>query len=90
MTDYKDKLAIIFSALSDLKRLTIIEMLARKEMNCTEIADALNVSLPTVTHHLDILIRAGVVEKRREGTWKYGILRYDVIEDALKTLRKHL
>ncbi len=90
MANYKDNLALIFGALSDSKRLTIIEMLARKEMNCTELADALKVSLPTLTHHLDILIRAEIVEKRREGIWKYGILHYEVIEGALKTLRKHL
>jgi ArsR family transcriptional regulator len=79
-------LAEIFFAISDVNRLKIIEMLAKSEMNCSELKNRLEVSLPTVTHHLDILIRAGIVEKRRDGVWKYGVLHPETIKEAFKNL----
>lgn len=85
-----DNLTDVFFALSDSNRLKIIQMLAEKEFSCGELASALKVSLPTVTHHLDILIRVGIVEKRREGVWKYGVLRPQVIDEAFEKLKNNL
>ena len=56
-----------FKALSDETRQTILKMLERKEMCVCEILQAFEVSQPTISHHLDILKRAGLIESNRKG-----------------------
>jgi ArsR family transcriptional regulator, arsenate/arsenite/antimonite-responsive transcriptional repressor len=84
------ELAKIFFALSDPKRLEIIHLLGKQEMNCSELSQILNVSLPTVTYHLKILINAGIVEERKSGSWKYGVLRTEVLENAFEMIKCHV
>jgi DNA-binding transcriptional ArsR family regulator len=56
-----------FKALSDETRQSILKMLERKQMCVCEIAQAFDVSQPTISHHLDILKRAGLIESKRKG-----------------------
>lgn len=86
----KKELAAVFFALADQNRLQIIALLSQRSMNCSEIKDVLGVSLPTVTYHLDILIRVGIVEQFREGTWKYGVLQPRKIDEAFHKLQQLL
>lgn len=85
----REKLAEIFFALSDPKRLEIVGMLAKKRMNCSELKDVLDVALPTITYHLKILIQVGIVEEARDGSWKYGVLHPEVIEKAFKEMNNN-
>ncbi|MCX7680667.1 MAG: metalloregulator ArsR/SmtB family transcription factor [Anaerolineae bacterium] len=55
-------------ALADETRQRILEMLLEEDEKCvTDIVAALHVSQPTVSHHLSILRRLGLVTSRREG-----------------------
>jgi SPP1 gp7 family putative phage head morphogenesis protein len=56
-----------FKALSDETQHSILKMLERKQMCISEIAQAFQVSQPTISHHLDILKRAGLIESKRKG-----------------------
>jgi DNA-binding transcriptional ArsR family regulator len=57
---------------SDDRRLLALELLRRrKELCACEIQAALGLSHPTVSHHMGILVRAGLVRARREGKWLY-------------------
>lgn len=68
-----DQLAKIAHALSDPTRLSIFEKIAsRKEMNCSEILSAHDLSPGTVSHHLKILAEAALVESRRRGQFIYN------------------
>ena len=61
----------LFNALADETRLRIVAVLAHGELCVCHIEEALRVSQPKVSRHLAILRAAGVVERRREGTWAY-------------------
>ncbi|WP_051531202.1 ArsR/SmtB family transcription factor [Clostridiisalibacter paucivorans] len=61
----------VLKALADETRLEILEMLGSKEMNVNEIASNSSVSRPTISHHLQILKRAGVLISRKEGKEVY-------------------
>ena len=64
----QEQLSRVFSALGESGRLRIFTMLAYSEGMCvTEIAYALNSSLPAVSYHLKILEIAGLVKKERMG-----------------------
>lgn len=69
MTD--DKVSEICKALSDANRLRIIKMLTDGELCACKILEALNITQPTLSHHMKILSEIGLVSSRKEGKWTY-------------------
>jgi ArsR family transcriptional regulator len=62
----------ILKALSDKNRLRIIVALSRYEELCAcQITEFLQVTGATVSRHLSLLQRAGLIESRKEGRWIY-------------------
>lgn len=59
----------IFAALADPTRLRILALLRAMELSVGEIAQVLGQSQPRVSRHVRILSDAGLVERRREGSW---------------------
>ena len=57
-----------FKGLADESRLRILGLLAGKPRSVEELAAALELRTPTVSHHLQTLRRLGIVEMRPEGT----------------------
>lgn len=66
-------------ALADETRQQIMRMCCCQWLSVGEIVDALDVSQPTVSHHLGILRAAGLVKVRREGKQVLYILDQVVI-----------
>ena len=54
-------------ALADDTRQQILQMLLEKEMCVSDITDAFDMSQPTISHHLSILRRFGLVTHRKQG-----------------------
>jgi DNA-binding transcriptional ArsR family regulator len=54
-------------ALADPTRQKILEMLQEKEKTVSEVVEAFNLTQPTVSHHLEILSRRGLLTSRKEG-----------------------
>jgi ArsR family transcriptional regulator len=54
-------------ALADDTRQQILVLLLEREMSVGEIVDAFTMSQPTISHHLNVLRRYGLVTIRREG-----------------------
>jgi ArsR family transcriptional regulator, arsenate/arsenite/antimonite-responsive transcriptional repressor len=50
------------------------------------LTDGLDLSQPTISHHLRILREAGLVEASRRGTWAF----YRIVPEALEALRSAL
>ncbi|MEW6619088.1 MAG: metalloregulator ArsR/SmtB family transcription factor [bacterium] len=71
-----------FKALSDETRVHILKMLEEKEMCVSDIGEAFEVSQPTISHHLDILKRAGLVKSKRKGQNIYYSLNKDWLKEC--------
>jgi ArsR family transcriptional regulator len=73
-----------FKALAHLSRLQVFFVLVRAggEMSVGEIQEAVEIPGPTLSHHLDVLRRAGLVESRREERYIY----YSVQRERVTTL----
>ncbi|MBN1888478.1 MAG: winged helix-turn-helix transcriptional regulator [Thermoflexales bacterium] len=70
-------------ALADETRQKIMRLLCCREMCVSELVSELgNVSQPTVSHHLQILKSANLVDTRREGKQVYYTLRQAAIADC--------
>lgn len=61
----------IFAALADSTRLRILALLRAMELSVGEIAQVLGQSQPRVSRHVKILAEAGLVERRKEGSWVF-------------------
>lgn len=61
----------ICKALADVNRLHIINMLTSGEKCGCELLDYLNITQPTLSHHMKVLERCGLVKGRKEGKWMY-------------------
>lgn len=86
-TEERAELAARFKALADPSRVAILSMLSAEEEVCVCVfTDALDLSQPTISHHLRILREAGLVEATRRGTWAF----YRLVPDALEALRSAL
>jgi ArsR family transcriptional regulator len=64
-------LADRFQAVSDPTRLRILALGARMELSVGELAQLLEQSQPRVSRHVRILADAGIVERRKEGSWVF-------------------
>lgn len=64
-------LADRFQALADPTRLRIMALLRIMELSVGELAQVLGQSQPRVSRHLKILADAGVLERRKEGSWVF-------------------
>ena len=83
-----ERMAQVAKALGDPIRLQLVDVLrkhAGKVCVC-ELTPLFDVGQPTVSHHLKVLRRAGIVDSERQGVWAY----YYVRPDALEELRRWL
>lgn len=71
MTDEKtvvfEKAATLFAVLSTPIRLRIISELCQGERNVGQLLDSIDVAQPNMSQHLNMMYRAGILGKRRQG-----------------------
>lgn len=67
--------AKILKAISDPKRLKIVDMLSCGELCACRILEAFHITQPTLSHDMKVLIEAGIVSDRREGKNIYYTLK---------------
>jgi len=80
----------VLSALSDVNRYRIVELLANgvPELTCGGICTALGLSPSLVSHHLSVLETAGVIDRRKDGLWTHNRLRRDELARRLAGLQR--
>lgn len=74
-------------ALGDMTRFSIINLLAEKTMYVKELADALELSSATLSHHLGILMQNGFLELRVDDRRAYYSLKKESFEELGKYLQ---
>jgi ArsR family transcriptional regulator, arsenate/arsenite/antimonite-responsive transcriptional repressor len=77
-----------FAALSDQNRQKILDILKEKEMSVSEIGEKLQITMATLSHHLDILKRNELVSSRRQGQQILYSLNLSVMEEIEKEIIK--
>jgi ArsR family transcriptional regulator, arsenate/arsenite/antimonite-responsive transcriptional repressor len=77
----------LFQALGDSARQDIIMLLAEYErLNVNAIAERMTLSRPAVSHHLKVLLQAGIVRQERESRENFYHLELDEALSHLRTL----
>lgn len=70
------KLEKISKALGDVNRLKILNLIARHggTGQCAAVQECVELAQPSVSHHIKILIEAGLIDAHKEGrTYKYTL-----------------
>lgn len=76
-------LNITFKALSDPTRRKILHLLRAQDMAAGEIADQFSISKPSISHHLNILKQADLVQDERQGQNIIYSLNTSVFDDLV-------
>ena len=85
------KTAVIFKAFCDENRIRILNLLTTGEKCACKLLEELNITQPTISHHMKILCDSGVVVGLKEGKWPhYSISANGVDKDKkyLDTVKK--
>ena len=77
-----------FKALAHVSRLRVFFLLVKagREMSVGEIQEAVEAAGPTLSHHLDALRRAGLVESRREERYIYYSVQREPVTALVRLL----
>ncbi len=77
-----------FKALAHISRLQVFFVLVKagREMSVGEIQEALEIAGPTLSHHLDILRRAGLLESRKEERYVYYTVKRETVTGIVRLL----
>lgn len=81
-SDEMKQLVVLGRALSDPTRIRILGLLGQRPMYGQELAQALDVTPPTISHHLQSLVMADLVKVRREDNFRY----YEIDSEGLQRL----
>ena len=82
--------ARVFKAFCDENRLQILELLRSGEKCACKLLDDLQISQPTLSHHMKILCDANLVQGRKEGKWVHYSIDPDGAERAKQLLTEQL
>lgn len=86
MTEFD--LAQCFKALSDVTRLSIVQLLKGGELCACKILEKFNISQPTLSYHMKLLVDCDLVIARKNGIWNYYSVNYALLLEMSEYLSK--
>ena len=84
-----EELTSVFKAIADPTRLQILALINAQENGqaCVcDLAEAISVSQPTISHHLKIMTQAGLLDREKKGTWAWYSINRDQWSKLLDVL----
>ncbi len=82
-------LDLLFGALADATRRSIVERLAEGEATVTELAAPFSISLPAISRHLKVLEHASLITRSQEGRWRHARLSPTSLGSAAAWLARY-
>ncbi|HEX6351252.1 MAG TPA: metalloregulator ArsR/SmtB family transcription factor [Candidatus Dormibacteraeota bacterium] len=92
MHEDQDQLSVTLAALADPTRRAILARLGRGEATVMQLAEPFQLRLPTVSKHLKVLQRAGLVSQGRKAQWRPCRLEPAPLKEVaefVESYRKH-
>ncbi|MBR3020668.1 MAG: helix-turn-helix transcriptional regulator [Clostridia bacterium] len=83
------KMAKVFKALSDPKRVQIVDVLSGGEVCGCALLEHFHITQPTLSHDMKLLIESGIVQSRRDGQRTLYSLNMEAVkrmQDRLKQM----
>lgn len=89
MTAPEDELSATFRALADPTRRAIISRLREGPTTVGELAQPFRMSRPAISQHLNVLEKAGLIERTTDAQWRRCSLRTEPLDDASSWVERH-
>lgn len=71
-----DQLVVMLKALADPVRLRLVNLIATTDEACAcDLPAAIDRSQPTTSHHLKVLVEAGLLDREQRGKWAWFRVR---------------
>lgn len=80
------KTAVMFKAFCDENRIKILQLLSSGEKCACRLLEELDVTQPTLSHHMKILCDSGIIIGRKEGKWMHYSISQEGMECAVNSL----
>jgi len=81
------RVSMMFRALSDEVRVSIIRQLMKGEQCACHLLKEQKLTQPTLSYHMQILCKSGLVESRRIGRWTHYALSLEGMTEAQKIVQ---
>ena len=88
--DEAERIARTFKALGDPTRVRLLSLIAASgdgDACICDLTEPVGLSQPTVSHHMKLLVDAGLATREQRGRWAYYRVVTDALEQASRTLR---
>ncbi len=87
-----EHLASVFKALADPARVKLVSLIAAGEGGeacICDLTEPLGLSQPTVSHHMKLLVDAGLVSRDQRGKWAYYRVNPEALDRIASALTTH-
>ena len=84
-----DSLDLVFQALADPTRRAIVSRLREGPTTVGDLARPFAVSRPAISQHLNVLARAGLIERTADAQWRRVSLRTQPLDEASAWVERH-
>lgn len=89
MAAANDELSLVFQALADPTRRAILSRLRVGPTTVGELAEPFAMSRPAISQHLNVLERAGLIERTAHAQWRTCTLRTEPLDEASEWVERH-
>lgn len=81
------QLAARFRALADPTRLQLLSLVMAGESACIcDLTEPVGLTQPTVSHHMKVLVEAGLLRREKRGKWVHFSVRPEALRDLARRL----
>lgn len=80
------KTVTVFKAFCDENRIRILQLLQNGEQCACKLLEEMNITQPTLSHHMKILCDSGIVVGRKDGKW----MHYSLSKEGAETAKAYL
>jgi DNA-binding transcriptional ArsR family regulator len=84
-----EPLDLVFQALADPTRRAIVSRLREGPTTVGDLARPFAISRPAISQHLNVLDRAGLIERRADAQWRRVSLRTEPLDEASAWVERH-
>lgn len=84
-----DPLSMIFAALADPTRRSILARLSNNDVTVNELAEPFDMSLPAISKHLKVLEQAGLISTTKDAQYRPKHLEAATMKEAIDWLDRY-
>lgn len=79
---------LYFKAMADETRLEILQMLTKETLCACHILEGFDITQPTLSYHMKILVESGLVDSVKDGNWTRYSINPEIIQSIKNMINK--